>query len=985
MVQTTLQYTSAASASPSRCGLCFFWRKYMSQRIKPHKFSRYLMLGLFSIILTLLLSLLAYFLTSQKQSAEADLHALHNQIYEEQRKRIMTEADKAAEHVMFTYHQAEDVLKAQSQSQVEQAMSIAHSLYERHQTKYSEAQLKSLIVETLRDIRFFSGRGYFFIDDMEGNCILLPTAPQLEGKSLYDNRDDTGHYIMRGLIDAVQNPQGRGYSRYRWYPPGTKQQMVDKLAYVQKFEPFDWIIGTGDYLYRIEQDLQQPELERLTQLRFGQHGYIAVVRRDGLLLKSAAAPHLEGKHLSEMPETEQRSLTEIIRTANAGGGFLHYKWHHLGSRDTQEKISYVKPLPVWDWIIVAGAYPGDIETLIAERKRAIDQGFRDSIERLLLTFAAVGLIALLLSTLYSRWLGSRFRRYQREIDQRQAALEAYAMDMEISDRIVSSASEGILVTDADNRIIRINEAFSRITGYAPEDVLGHNPTLLSSGRHDAAFYSRMWSELLTQGHWQGEIWNKRKDGQSYPEWLSLTLYRDASGKILNHIATFTDISQRKAYEARLSYLADYDTLTDLPNRRMLSDRLSQQLAYARRERDEQVALFFVDLDHFKNINDSLGHAAGDAVLVEVARRLKECVRDCDTVSRIGGDEFVLLISMQGDVTHLATRLASRIIEQVSLPIYHEREELVVTPSIGIAVAPQDGDCAEVLLRHADTALYHAKHEGRRNFQFFTSQMNERVTARLEMEHRIRNALAQNEFRLFYQPQISLRNKQIESVEALLRWPQSDGSFTPPDQFIPVAEESGQILALGDWVLHQACQDAAGWHRQGYPVSVAVNISSRQLRHSRLTDTIADALNASALSPEALTIEMTETALMGDMDSAADVLQSIRALGVKLSLDDFGTGYSSLSFLKRFPVDELKIDRSFIDGVPADKDDAAITSSLVYVAHNLALSVVAEGVETATQQKYLERIGCDKAQGYLYSPAVAPDALITLFEEVPNRS
>jgi diguanylate cyclase (GGDEF)-like protein/PAS domain S-box-containing protein len=957
----------------------------MSHQIKPHKFSRYLMLGLFSIILTLLVSLLAYFLVSQKQAAEADLHSLHTQIYAEQRTRMAAEAEKAAEHVLFTYHQAEDILKAQSESQVEQAMTIAGALYERYQAELPEAELKSLIVETLRDIRFFNGRGYLFIDDMAGNCILLPTAPQLEGRSLYDNRDDTGHYIMRGLIDAVQNPQGRGFSRYRWYPPGTKQQMVDKLAYVQKFEPYDWIIGTGDYLYRIEQDLQQPELERLAQLRFGTSGYIAVVRRDGLLLKSAAAPHLEGKHLSEMPETEQRSLREIIRSADAGGGFLRYQWHHLDDRRPQEKLSYVKPLPVWDWIIVAGAYPGDIEALISERNTVLDQNFRDNMQRLLLTFAAVGLIALLLSTFYSRWLGRRFRRYQREIDLRQRTLEDNAKSMEISDRIVSSASEGILVTDANNRIIRINEAFSRITGYDPEDVLGQKPEMLSSGRHDAAFYSRMWSELLTQGRWQGEIWNKRKDGQSYPEWLSLTLFRDASGQILNHIATFTDISQRKAYEARLSYLADYDTLTDLPNRRMLSDRLSQQLAHARRAPDEQVALFFVDLDHFKNINDSLGHAAGDAVLVEVSRRLKACVRECDTVSRIGGDEFVLLVSVQGDVSHLATRLASRILEQVALPIHHDREELVVTPSIGIAVAPQDGDCAEALLRHADTALYHAKHEGRRNFQFFTNQMNERVTARLEMEHRIRGAMARDEFRLYYQPQVSLKSKQIESVEALLRWPQADGSFTPPDQFIPIAEESGQILELGDWILHQACQDAADWHRKGHPVSVAVNISSRQLRHSRLLETISDALSRSGLPPQALIVEMTETALMGDMDSAADILRNIQSLGVKLSLDDFGTGYSSLSFLKRFPVDELKIDRSFIDGVPTDKDDAAITSSLVYVAHNLALSVVAEGVETVTQQQYLERIGCDKAQGYLYSPAVPPETLVPLLAQAITPS
>ncbi len=955
--------------------------QYLEKR--SYNFPQYLMWGVLGIVFLIFVFLLAYFLIMQHIAAEQEFNDLRNQILEEQRQRIVAEADDAAEHVLFAYSQAEQVLQAQSRSQVEQAISVAWSLYNQNKGGMPEPELRNLIIETLREIRFFGGRGYLFVDDMEGNCVLLPTAPHLEGKSLIDNQDDTGHYIMRGLIDAVSNPEGRGFSKYRWYPPGSNAFMMDKLAYVQKFEPYDWIIGTGDYLYRIEQDLQKPELERLAQLRFGKNGYIAVVSSDGTLLKSAGAPYLEGEHFSMMNERDGKTISMILDKAREGGGFLEYDWYLPNGDPVMSKVGYVKPLPVWGWIIITGFYPDDLNNLIMQRQEKLDNHFQQHIYKLLIAFGVFGTIAIVISMLFSRWIRKLFNAYRTEIESRQQTLEDNAKSMEISARIVTSASEGILVTDADNRIIEVNEAFTRITGYSAEEILGQHPRKLASGKHDASFYKQLWRTLLKEGTWQGEIWNRRKNGELYPEWLSLTLYRDETGKILNHIATFSDISHRKQYEERLSYLADYDTLTDLPNRRMLSDRLSQQLAEVHRNKAEKLAVIFVDLDHFKNINDSLGHAAGDAVLIEIAKRLKACVREGDTVSRIGGDEFVLLVKHSGDILTPAAHLSERILETVAQPILYNKEVLVLTCSLGVAVAPDDGDSVEALLKNADTALYHAKHEGRDNFQFFTQEMNQRVTLRMEMEARIRAGLSNNEFTLHYQPQLSLETGRIESVEALIRWRQADGSLIPPNQFIPVAEESGQIIELGSWIIQRACDDAASWLAKGMPVSVAINISTRQLRYSKLAAVIHDALQSSGLPAQYLIIEITETALMGNMENTIQVLSEIRNMGIRISLDDFGTGYSSLTFLKSFPVDELKIDRSFIDGLPDDSDDAAITSSLIYVAHSLDLNVVAEGVETEQQQTYLQQRGCDKAQGFLFSKAVPAHDIEPLLSRNPS--
>jgi diguanylate cyclase (GGDEF)-like protein len=473
----------------------------------------------------------------------------------------------------------------------------------------------------------------------------------------------------------------------------------------------------------------------------------------------------------------------------------------------------------------------------------------------------------------------------------------------------------------------------------------------------------MWQTLQEQGRWQGEVWNRRRSGEIYPQWLSISLVRDEAGAVRNHVAMLTDMTERKEAEDQLRYLSDFDPLTDLPNRRLLRDRTIQAIARARR-RHEQAALLIIDLDRFKNINDSLGHGSGDTVLKIIASRLSEQARDSDTISRLGGDEFVILLPDLDEQADLSG-LASRYLQLIAEPLQVEDHTMVTTASIGLALYPGDGEDFDTLLKNADTALYHAKGQGRNNFQFFTEAMNQQVSERLLMETRLRDALGRDELELYYQPQYDFSSNRLTGCEALLRWNSSQG-LVMPDRFIPLAEETGLIIPIGAWVLQQACNQAVEWDRiLGKPLTMAVNVSAVQFR-PELVDEVKAALSESGFPADQLVLEVTESVLMSDVEGSISLLHQLRELGVRIALDDFGTGYASLAYLKRFALDKLKIDRTFIMGIPDDEDDVAITSSIIDIARHLRLKTVAEGVETEAHCEFLRRAGCHIAQGYFYA-------------------
>ncbi|MDD5285963.1 MAG: EAL domain-containing protein [Desulfuromonadaceae bacterium] len=538
-------------------------------------------------------------------------------------------------------------------------------------------------------------------------------------------------------------------------------------------------------------------------------------------------------------------------------------------------------------------------------------------------------------------------------------------------KVFENMNEAIGVTDEYNNYISINPAFTKITGYTPEEVMGKNPMLMASERHDTEFYKRMWDSINENGEWHGELWERRKNSEVYPKWLSMVAVKDSQERLLNYISVFSDISERKAADERIHFMAHHDELTGLPNRALLHDRILQAIMSAPRLK-RKVAILFLDLDRFKNINDTLGHSIGDLLLQSVAERLKGCMRSSDTVARLGGDEFIAVIPDLNDGAHAAT-IAQKILDSISNHFVIREIELHTTASIGISIFPDDGTANEELIANADVAMYRAKESGRNHYQFFAPAMNDSSYERLTMENKLRRALERQEFVLHYQPQVNSETGRIIGAEALVRWRHPEMGLVPPGMFIPIAEESGLIVSIGEWVLREACRQSKAWQQEGLsPIVLAVNLSAVQFRQKNLTEMVADALQTSGLEACWLELEITESGIMQNSESAINTLHSLKQMGLKLSIDDFGTGYSSLSYLKKFPIDKLKIDQSFVRDITTDQDDAAIVAAIIGMAKSLKLRVIAEGVETRDHLNFLNSNGCFEMQGYYFSQPVPAD-------------
>ncbi len=550
--------------------------------------------------------------------------------------------------------------------------------------------------------------------------------------------------------------------------------------------------------------------------------------------------------------------------------------------------------------------------------------------------------------------------YVRDITVRKKSEE----QLRLTAKIFENSHDSIIITDTKGTIISVNPAFTQITGYSAEEAVGQNPRILNSGKQSKEFYAAMWGELMKNGYWNGEVWNRRKDGASYAGRLSISALRDEGGRVTHYVGATSDITEFKLAQDRVRHLAYYDQLTGLPNGSLMRDRVNQLIISSQRDRRE-FALIFVDLDNFKNVNDSLGHHVGDLLLQTIAGRIRSSVRELDTVARMGGDEFVVVLPDVG--AEGAQQVARKIIGQVTNSFGIGAHRISMTASAGIGVFPKDGADIESILKNAELALYRAKSKGKNDFAFFTEEMNILAIERLRMENDLRNALLNEDLVLYYQPQVSMTTRRIIGLEALVRWPHPSLNMIPPDQFIAVAEESDLIIQLGEWTIHEACRQMKQWQRHGLQLlPVAVNVSAKQVRHSDFYDSVESALRKTGLESRFLELELTERAMMTDMDRTLDVMNRVGDMGVKFAVDDFGTGYSSLAYLKHLPLDKLKIDKSFVQDIAIDENDREISNTIIQLAHGLNLSVVAEGVETQQQMAILLGQGCDGAQGYLFS-------------------
>jgi diguanylate cyclase (GGDEF)-like protein/PAS domain S-box-containing protein len=545
--------------------------------------------------------------------------------------------------------------------------------------------------------------------------------------------------------------------------------------------------------------------------------------------------------------------------------------------------------------------------------------------------------------------------------------------------VFESSLNGILITDANARIIKVNRAFTEIMGYCSEEVLGQKPGLFKSGYHDQDFYRKLWATLKLAGKWQGEIWDCRKNGELVPLWQSISAVHDCDGQVIRYIGVFYDLSEQKRTEEHIHHLAYYDSLTDLPNRQLFIDRCELALEKVRRNH-QSLAVLFLDLDRFKHVNDSLGHPVGDELLRAVAQRLKNTLRHGDTVARLGGDEFIVLLEDTGSHA-VVENVARKILAGLDQPFMTQDHKLEIGTSIGISCYPEDGEDATALIKHADLALYQAKGQGRGNFQFYDVRLTERAKERLFLESELRDALKREELLVYYQPQFSLADDKLIGAEALLRWHHREHGIIPPDKFISIAEDCGLIVAIGEWVLRSACRQAKAWLDAGFDFQrVAVNLSGVQIERSDMLTTVRQVLADTGLAPKHLELEITETYIMQQAQRNIRIMEDLRALGVALAIDDFGTGQSSLGYLKRLPVDKLKIDRSFVMDIPHDSNDMAITRAIIALGHNLHLTVLAEGIETAEQSAFLKELGCDEAQGYYYSRPMDAAGCLRLLKE-----
>lgn len=553
-------------------------------------------------------------------------------------------------------------------------------------------------------------------------------------------------------------------------------------------------------------------------------------------------------------------------------------------------------------------------------------------------------------------------------------------DLVLAAKVFEGSREAVMILDDQARVLSVNRAFTAITGFRADEVRKAPVSLFDPVRYDSEYLSGVWAAASRDAGWEGEVWLRRRDELAFPARLRVGVVRGADERPSQYVLIFEDISERKAQEDRIRHLAQHDFLTGLPNRALLEDRLKQAVPLAQRN-GTRLGVMFLDLDRFKIINDSLGHETGDALLKQVARRLIGCVRAADTVSRQGGDEFVILLQDLDTPEHAAA-VARKVLEVLAEPFVLDGLTLSVTPSMGIAVFPDDGADFQTLLKNADAAMYHAKSLGRNNFQFFTPVINARVLERVDIESRLRAALQAGDLRLWYQPRFDLRTRAIAGLEALLRWPDGSGGYLSPERFIPVAEDSGLIVALGDWVFEELGRHLRGWRENRVPVvPVSANVSAAQFRQRGLARRIAIAIERNALDHHLVTLDIPEMSLMQDPDSARQSLLELNAMGIRLSVDDFGTGFSSLAHLKRLPIDSLKIDRSLVNGIPGDDDTAQVTLAIIGLARSLGLRTLAEGVETREQLEFFRFHGCNEAQGFLLAhpmPAEAVPAWLTGF-------
>ncbi len=833
--------------------------------------------------------------------------------------------------------------------------------------------------------------GYIYCIDSEGRAALHPYN-DVQGRSLADY--DFIQYQVK---------HKKGYLEYDWVDPETDIHNK-KALYMVYFEPWDWIISASSYVSEFASLLNiETFRSEISKLSFGENGYSFIIDTDGNIILH---PDLTG-NLSALKDTRADIMREILSIKN---GIVRNQYDDPKNNNCRDEVIVFKRLEALDWIVASATCVDNIVSPLYQSRRIF---FMNLLLSLLITAGVTMAVSASLTRPLEK-LNRRFEngmkgdfsiktavnssdeigRLEISFNRFMAQLKQYHDDLieEIKTRkstevqlilfekVFENVSEGITITDLDGNIETVNQAFTEITGYTADEVIGSNPRVLKSDRHDDIFYSKMWDSLIRNGAWSGEIWNRRKNGEAYPELLSISAINSDKDSDKKYVAVFHDISDMKLKEEQIVHMAYHDPLTGLPNRALLKDRLRKAIPDASRMH-EMIQILFIDLDNFKNVNDTVGHAKGDTLLKEAARRMTATLRASDTVSRLGGDEFVILlkhVNKNEEMLIMVERLRAAFQE----PFKIDEHSFHITCSIGISVYPDDGQDAETLIKNADLAMYRSKYSGKNIYSTFTEEMAYEVKARVKLESEIREAVRRKEFQVYFQPRVDIKTFTPKGMEALVRWIKPDGKVIPPAEFIPVAEESGLILPMGEMIIKGALEGTARIRKEtGLDLTVSINVSAKQFDDQNFIETMDSAISKTGFPSDRIEIEITESLLLQDNQAIMERLKALADMGIMTAIDDFGTGYSSLAYIKKLPISVLKIDKSFIDDIPDDKENLVLVETIVLLANKLRFIIVAEGVETMEQLNALKKLGCMEIQGYLFSPPLPEDKLV---EWIRNR-
>lgn len=941
----------------------------------------------------------------------------------------------------FELTQHEKRLRAEKELQLEQQVETAYSLllhyeFEHQSGRLTEEEAHRQAIQAIRPLRY-NEREYFWIHDLTHPVpymVMHPTAPELDrtrldrpdfARATSSRQGSAGPFSKRygdnlfvTMNEVTDTPEKKGFVTYAWPKPtpsgGVSEQTYPKLSFVKRFEPWGWIIGSGIYMDDFEATYWRQIKSNLSRSAIWTALFLLL---SWIILRTIIRPLKELKNTIEILRRDPGKIIELPIDQPQELGLVAESFHSLMKELQHSRLSLQTSL---DDLRLAGCAvermsEGVMVTDASQRIVSINpaftriNGYTEA--------DAIGSLANMLksgrhnATFYQAmwttlnstgtWSGEIWNKAKDgriypewlsiscSYNEQGEVLNYVGVFSDITERKHSEANiriaatafesqEGMFITDAKGIILRVNKAFTEITGYPPEECIGKAPGILRSGRHDVAFYSKMRQSIDETGSWQGEIWNRRKNGEIFPEWLTITSVKDSEGWVTHHVSTLTDITQRKASENEIKHLAFYDPLTQLPNRRLLLDRLQHSLAASPRL-GKCGALMFIDLDNFKTLNDTLGHDKGDLLLQAVAKRLTECVREDDTVARLGGDEFVIMLEgLNAQLEEAANQtdvIGEKVLAALNRPYDLAGLEYHNTPSIGITMFSDHQTSIEDLLKRADLAMYQAKSAGRNTLRFFDPEMQQSISAQAALESELRDAVRLEQLCLHYQAQVNVDGRLI-GAEALVRWQHPKRGMIAPGDFIPLAEKTGLILPLGNWVLETACRQLASWATDPAraELGLAVNISAVQYHQNDFVTQVLGIIEKTGANPKRLKLELTESLMLDNIEDIIDKMSQLKSVGIGFSLDDFGTGYSSLSYLKRLPIEQLKIDRSFVRDLLTDPNDKAIIRTIVALAQSMDLTVIAEGVETQPQRDQLAELGCTQYQGYLFGRPGKPEEL-----------